>query len=72
MHTVKRDVVEVELGSFNFFRILLGDVAKGEQLLLSKYRVVIETELGVQAEDWNQKLKFYISHNGHRYYYIHV
>lgn len=49
--TVKLDEVKVGLGSADLIRILLGGVAPLKDILLSELGVVVETELGVHAEN---------------------
>lgn len=49
--TVKLDEVEVGLGGADLIGVLLGGVAPLKDLLLSEVGVVVETELGVHAEN---------------------
>lgn len=47
--TIKLDEVQVVLLRFNFRGLFLGNVPKGENVLLAELSVVVETELGVHA-----------------------
>jgi hypothetical protein len=49
--TVELDEVQALLGSLDLIRILLGNVAPLEDLLLSELGVVVEAKLGVHAHD---------------------
>ena len=49
--TVKLDEIEIRLLGLNFRRLLLCDVAQGEDVLLTEFRVVVEPELGIHAKE---------------------
>ncbi|KAH3664244.1 hypothetical protein OGAPHI_004596 [Ogataea philodendri] len=49
--TIQLDEVQTKLAGSDFFRVLLGDVSPGKHLLLSESSVVVETELGVHAQN---------------------
>lgn len=55
MHlTIKCNVVQVMFGSFNFLGIFLCKISQTEQFFLSVVCIVVESELSIQAEDWNK------------------
>ena len=48
---IELDVVEAELRSFHFERILFVQIAQFEQFLVAEHRVVVEVDLGVERVD---------------------
>jgi hypothetical protein len=49
--TVERDVGEVELRGLDLLRVLLGEVAQGDDFGVAEEGVVVEADLGVEGED---------------------